>query len=137
MIKGEGHGVDAVKILAVEDMLLARQSTALPSEIRGERADHRIEHGNGRHLKPATTIDQRSPQIFVHESIEHHAGIGGDAVNDALDLRLGPHHRPNMFDRLYPIKLHEARARDRMHGVAGRIGDEMNMKPSHDQAACG
>ena len=76
MIEGEGHGVDAVKILAVEEMLLAGQAAALAAEIGGERADHRIEHGDGRHLQLAAAFDQRRAQVFIDEGVEHHAGIG-------------------------------------------------------------
>jgi hypothetical protein len=32
--------------------------------------------------------------------------------------------------------LHEAGAGDRMHGLAGRIGDEVEVKPRHRRTAC-
>ena len=87
VIEGEGHRVDALEILAVEQMLLAGQTARLAAEIGGERADHRIEHRDRRHLQLAAAFDQRLAQRVVDERIEHDAGIGADAGDDAIDLR--------------------------------------------------
>ena len=63
VIEGEGHGVDALEILGVEEMLLAREAAALAPEKGAERADHRIEHRDRRRLQLATALDQRPAQI--------------------------------------------------------------------------
>src|SRR6201999_1295901 len=74
---------------------------------------------------------QRLAQRLVDQGIEDEAGIGLDAGDDPLDLALGANHRPNMLDRLCALELHQTGARHRMDGVAGRIGDEVEMKASH------
>ena len=135
MVDREGHRVDAREILAVEQVLLARQSAALAPEIGAERADHRVEHRDRRHLQSAAALLQDLPQRLVDHREQDDAGIGLDPGDDALDLGAGAHHAPDMLDRLRLVELHEAGARHRMHGVAGRIGDEMQMKPGQRHRA--
>src|SRR5689334_14249883 len=127
----EGHGIDAGKVLAVEQMLLAGQAATLPAEIGAERADHRVEDRDGRHLDPAAAIDQRLAQRLIDEGIKDKAGIGLDAGDDPLDLALGAHHRPDVLYRLCALELYEAGACDRMDRVAGCIRDEMEMEAGH------
>ena len=128
VVEREGHRVDAGEILAVEQMLLARHAAALAAEIGGERADHRIEHRDRRHLQAAATFLQQLAQRVVDHREQHEAGIGLDPGDDPLDLAAGAHHAPDMLDRLRFVELHETGPRHRMHRFAGRIRDQMQVK---------
>ncbi len=117
-------------------MLLSGQAAALPAEMTGERADHRIEHGYDENAETAAAILQRAAQRFIDQGEEDDAGIRLDAGDDAFDLRLGAHHRPDMLDRLGILELDEAGARDRMNGVARRVRNEMKMEARQSTTPC-
>src|SRR5713101_4379120 len=129
MIDGKGHRIDAVEIFAVEQVLLAGQPTTLPAEMRRERPDHRIEHGDRGHLKSPAALLQHPAQRVVDHREEYKTMVGLDAGKHAIDLAARSHHAPNVLDRLGFIKLNKAGAGNRMDRIAGRIGNQVKMKP--------
>ena len=98
MIEGKGHRVDARKIFVVEQMLLARHAAALAMQIGRQRADHRIEHRNGRDLQPAAALLQQLAKLVADQREQHDARIGLDPGDHPVDLAAGAHHAPDMLD---------------------------------------
>src|SRR5216684_4782146 len=117
-------------------MLPPGQSAALPSEMAGESADHRIEHRNDEDAETAAAVLKRAAQRLIDQGEEDNAGVGLDPGDDAVDLRLGAHHRPDMLDRLGILELNEAGARDRVNGVPRRVRHEMKVKAGQSTHPC-
>jgi hypothetical protein len=134
VIDREGHRIDAREIFAVEEMLAARHAMALRPEIGGERADDRVEHRDRLYLQLTATFLQQLTQRVVDQRKQHEPAIGLDAGDDALDLAACPYHAPDMLDGLRAIELHETGARHRMHRVAGRVRNEMEVKAAQHVA---
>src|SRR3546814_8118915 len=68
---------------------------------------------------------------MVHHGVEHGTGIGLDALQHLGHHAAGAHQAPDMLDRLDAAELHEAGAGDRIDGLAGRIGDQMQVMGRH------
>ena len=133
MIEGKSHCVDSRKIFAVEEMLFARQASALAAEIGGKRADYRIENRNGRRLNSATALLKQLAKSIADEGEQHDPAIGFDPGDHPLDLTARAHHAPDMFDRLRPVELDETGSSHRMNRFSGRVGNKMKVKPRHNE----
>ena len=105
------------------------EGSAFAAEERRERTQHRVDNRDGGHPELATAFLQRLAQRVVDQGVKDDSGIGLHSGDDPLKLGCGAHHAPIVLDCLRLIKLHQARARHRMDGVARRIRDEMKMKP--------
>src|ERR1700687_5258648 len=102
----------------------------------GESADHRIEHRDDEDAETAAAVLKRAAQCFVDQGEEDDTGVGLYPGDDAVNLRLGPHHRPDMLDRLGIFELNEAGARDGMNGVPRRVRNEMKVKAGQSTYPC-
>src|SRR5437667_5180097 len=131
MIEGKGHRVDPREIFIVEQVLLARQSSALSAEVGSKRPDHRVENGDCRHLNATAALLQQRAKCVADQSEQHDTGIGPDPGDDPLDLAARAHHAPDMLHRLGPVELDEASSGHRMYSLSGRIRHEMEMKSTH------
>src|ERR1700746_2829331 len=98
MIEGKGNRVNAREILAIEQMLFARNSTTLPMKIGSERANDGIENRDGRHLQPAAALLQQLARSIVDHREQDDSGIGFDPRYNPVDLGAGSHHAPDMLD---------------------------------------
>ncbi len=69
-------------------------------------------------------IDQRE---------QHQPRILRDLLEDAIEMRLAAHHRPEVSQRLHVVILGERGLGDILQRLAGRIGEEVEMEP-HQRA---
>jgi len=83
---------------------------------------------------PATILQDLAQRIVDHGE-ENKTPIRLDAGKDAINLAAGSHHAPDMLDCLGFIELNKAGAGDGMDGIAGRIGNEVKMKPGQRHGA--
>jgi hypothetical protein len=123
VIEGKGNRVNAREILAVEQMLFARNSTTLPMKVGSERANDRIENRDSWNLQPAASLLQQLAKRVVDHREQNDPGIGFDPGYHPVDLGAGSHHAPDMLDGLSVVELHEASPGHRMHGFSGGIGN--------------
>ena len=114
-----------------ERMLHARHSTTLAVEIRRKRRDHRVEDGNRRDLQPPAALLQQLAQRVANEREQDDPRIGLDAGDHPFDLPAGADHGPHMFDGLHILELYETGSGNRVNGLSGRIGNEVEVKPGH------
>ena len=61
-------------------------------------------------------------------------GSGLDMGEDAPELAFGPHQRPQVLDRVDVLELRRGRTRDGDAGLAGGVGDQVQVKAPHDVA---
>jgi hypothetical protein len=104
-------------------------------KVGSQRADHRIENRDGRHLQTSAALLQQLAKSVVYHREQNDPGIGFNTGNDPVDLGAGSHHAPDMLDRLSVIELHEAGPGHRMHGFSGGIRNEVKVKASHGNVA--
>jgi hypothetical protein len=116
-------------------MLFARHAAALAVQIRRERANHRIEYRYRRNLKPPAILLKQLAQLLADQGKKNDPRIGLDASDHPFDLVAGAHHAPDVFNRVHLVELDEAGSRYGMHRLAGRVGDEMKVKPRHCRRA--
>ena len=65
----------------------------------------------------------------VDESEKHKPRILRDLGQDALQIRLGTHHRPEMLDRLDAVILRERGLGEHLQRLAGRVREKVEMEP--------
>ncbi len=70
-------------------------------------------------------------QALIGERKQHHAGIADNLLDDALEMLLGAHHRPEMADRLDILELRDRRLADMFQRLAGGVGQQMQVQPVH------
>jgi hypothetical protein len=75
---------------------------------------------------------QQLAQRVVDQCEQHDPGIGLDAGDHPFDLTAGTDHAPHVFHRLHIVELHETGSGNGMNGLAGRVGDQVKVKPGHD-----
>jgi hypothetical protein len=78
MIEGKGHRVDSREIFIIEQVLLARQSPALSTEVSSKRPYHRVENRDCLHLNATATFLEQRAQRVADQSKENHPRIGLD-----------------------------------------------------------
>src|SRR6266550_2089573 len=118
MIEGKGHRIDPREILTVEQVLLARQSPALTAEVRGKRADYRVENGDRRYLDLSADLLQQLAKCVTDQGEKNDTLVRLDAGDHSLDLAARAHHAPDMFHRVGVIELYEASPSHRVHGFS-------------------
>src|SRR5690606_19140481 len=69
-------------------------------------------------------------QLAVDEGEEDHAGAGLHFGHDAVEMRFGPHHRPEMTHDLDIVELRDRRLGDIFERLARGIGYEVKVKPA-------
>ena len=122
------HGVDAVEIAFVELMLAARPLLALGMEMQAEHAHRLVEHADAGQLQLPAAVAYEIAQIGIDQGVEHRPAIALDLLHHLFHLALGAHQRPDMLLHEDALVLHEAGARHARHGLAGRIGHEMDVE---------
>ena len=135
MVEGKSHRVNSGEILIVEEVLLTRQSTALATEIGGQRPDDRIKDRDCRHLDTPTAFLQRLTKCIADQGEQNDTPICFDPGDNPIDLTARPDHAPDMLNRLRAIELHEAGPGHGMNGFSGGIRNEMEMETRHQQSS--
>ena len=67
MIESKRHRIDPREIFVVKQVLLARQSPALSTEISCKRTDHRVENRDDRHLYAAAAFLQQQAKRLADQ----------------------------------------------------------------------
>ena len=116
-------------------MLAARLIAALDAEEAAQRRDRRVEQWDARNFDAPALLVQEGLKLRVHECEHHHAGLRLDVGENAPQLALRAHQRPQVLDGFHALKLCRRRARYRDAGLAGGIRNQMQMKSSHEPAA--
>ena len=117
--------------VGIERMLLARLVSALLAEIPGERRHRRVEDRDRRHLEPLAGGEQALAQAVGDHREQDRARMRLDAGDHLGQVRVASDQRPEMLDRRDTFELRETGARNRAHGLAGRIRDEVEMYALH------
>ena len=76
----------------------------------------------------ATLLEHRARRR-VDQSEDDEAGVLRDLLEDALKMRFGADHRPEVADRLDIVILGERRLGDVLQRLAGRIRQQMEVQP--------
>ena len=124
----EIHRFDAIDIMAIHNMLTARQVLAFNAEIPAQCGYDRIKQRHARDIEFAASLLQLLAQLGIDQGEHDDAGIGGDTGEHALQLILRAHQRPQMFNRLDVAKLRHGAACHRDHRFTRGIGNQMKMK---------
>ena len=126
------HGVvqriDALEIFGVEHVLRADPRLGFAAEIGLEQAQHRTENRQARHAEFAAGFLQPLGQLRLEQRVEHDARRGLDLGQHPVELLARAHQRMHVLDRRHRGILRRRRARDRDQGLAGRVGDQMQME---------
>ena len=127
---GELDRIDPREIGGVEHMLAPGPRLGLLAEQPRQRIVDRIERRDrGQPQRAAALSPAMRAGRRVDQREEHQPGILRDLLQDALEMRLGPHHRPEMAHRLDVVKLRERRLGDVLQRLAGRIRQQVEVEP--------
>src|SRR5262249_34932041 len=133
MVEGKRHRVDSGEILIIEEMLLAWQSTALPTEIGGQCSDNRVKDWDCRNLNTPAALLQRLAKHITNQGKQNNTRVCLAPGDDPIDLTACTYHAPDMLDRLRAFELHKTSPRYGMNSLAGRVGNKMEMKTRHQR----
>jgi hypothetical protein len=128
MAEDKVHGLDAAEIFRVHDMLAAGHGMNFGIQVGAQLGGNLIEDGNAGHLKFPASVFQHVADFIVDDGIQNETRIFANAVQDFLDLFLGPDHGPKMFMGVNGIELDQTRARHHADSFSRRIRYQMNMK---------
>ena len=128
------HRLDALEVSCVHDMLSARLISALDAEKRTQCRNRSVEERDAGHLDAPALLVQEDAELWIDEGVHHHATLSLHMVEHLAQLALGTHQGPQVLDRIHALKLRRGRARDGDAGLAGGIGDQVQMKPLHEPA---
>ena len=84
---------------------------------------------------PAARL-QRLADLRVDQREQDDPRIVGDLLQDALEVRLAAHHRPEVPERLDPVELRQRRLGDVLKRLARRVRQEVQVQP-HGSAGQG
>jgi hypothetical protein len=74
-----------------------------------------------RQAERAAALLESPAGLVVDQRVEHQAGIGGEVLDDPVEMMQRADHRPEMADHLGIVELRERRLGDHLERLAGRI----------------
>ena len=125
---GEIEGIDAGKIVGVEQMLAGNDRRLGRAEIGFEHLHDRLEHMQARHLEFAAAALDFLDQLFLDDGIEDDARRLLHFLQHARKLLLGAHQGMHVLDRAHAGVLHRGRLGHGGEGLAGGVRDQMQME---------
>ena len=102
----------------------------LGAKIGLEHPQNRPQHRHTGQSELAAFILEDLDQVLLEQRIKHQAGRFGDFRHRQIQLLLRAYHRVQMLDRRHIGVVRRRRARDRNQGLAGGVGNQMEMKIS-------
>jgi hypothetical protein len=135
MIDGKRHRVYSSEIFIIKEMLLARQSAALTTEVGGQRPYDWIKDRDRRNLDTPTAFLQRLAKRVADQGEQNDTPVCLNPGEDAIDLSTRADHAPDMLNRLRAIELHKTGSRHGVNRFSGGIGNEMQMKARHKRTS--
>ena len=127
--------IDAPEIFGIERVLGADFVGRFGAEIGLEQVQHRAEDRQAGQAEFAAFASRRSTRSSSSSVYSTMPGNSSISRQHAVELLLGAHQRMHVLDRHHFGVLRRGRARDRDQRLAGRIGNQMQMKIARRVAA--
>src|SRR3546814_7572482 len=70
---------------------------------------------------------QPPPELVVGQGEKHQSRIGGDLLHDAVEMDVGPDHRPEMAHRLHILERADGRLGDILQRLASGVRKQVEM----------
>jgi len=128
----EVERLDAPEIVGVEYMLAPHRGGGRRSEIGFEDLQDRLERGHAGNIQPLAGLLELFGKLTVEEGIEHDPGRCLHVLHHPLELAPAADQRMQVLDRPDLGVLHPDRLGDGGEGLAGRVGDHMEVESSLD-----
>ena len=90
-----------------------------------------FERRDVRQAKRAAPFLEPQPGLVVDQRVEHQAGIGGEVLDDAVEMLHRADHRPEVADHLGLVELRQGRLGDHLERLAGRVREQVEVQAGH------
>jgi hypothetical protein len=128
MADGVVQRVHPVEIVGVQGVLHPHPAGDRSAQVAGKRRDQRIQRRDAGHVELATAFLQGGAQLVVDDGVDHHPGRFLDVGQGALQLSLRANKGVDVLDGQDVLEPGADGARQGVQGLAGRIGDQMNVE---------
>ena len=112
-------------------MLAARLIAALDTEEAAQRRNHRVEEGDAGNIDAPTFLMQKGAKLRVDQGEHDDPGLGLDMGQYATELAFRADERPQMLDGIHALELCRRGPRYRNAGLAGGVGDQVQVEAPH------
>jgi hypothetical protein len=121
--------VDAPEIVGVERILPSRPCGRLLPDMLLQHRHHLIEHMHDGHAQLGAGHVQLVADRLVDQTGQHRSRLGLEPIQHTVELKARADQAPPMRDDRQVLELNGRRSHDRVKGLAGGVGDEMEVEP--------